>query len=332
MNNNYIEQKKNTHLYFEIDGSKYAINTNNILEIMKLPALDYPSKLPNNVVGLLKYNNFVINVIDIRFYLNIEATPYTTSNDLLIVKTDEIIFGIITDKIIGILPFDSSFVDQIPFADDNMIVESLYKHDEETIFIVNIYSIEILLKGHHTNFPEIDIPSLMPKDAKSKALMLKRTHDMLEKASVRLAASGGQVKNKYISLNLGNDFYCISLDYVKEILNDTAITKVPGVSDFISGIMNLRGDYVTVIDIKKFLGLTETQNQIKKPIIIIQYNELTLAFLVDKINEIFEFEEFTEGNGSDSYYLCEFINDTVLYTVLNIDKIASDKRLVVTEM
>ena len=73
MNNNYLEQKKNTHLYFQIGKNKYAINTANVLEIMKLPALDYPQKLPNNIIGLLKYNNFVINVVDIRFYLNIEG-------------------------------------------------------------------------------------------------------------------------------------------------------------------------------------------------------------------------------------------------------------------
>lgn len=74
--NNYLEQKKNTHLYFRIGENKYAVNSDNVLEIMKLPALDYPQKLPNNIIGLLKYNNFVINVIDIRFFLNIEVPPY----------------------------------------------------------------------------------------------------------------------------------------------------------------------------------------------------------------------------------------------------------------
>ena len=60
--NNFIEQKKNNHLYFQIGNNKYAINADNVLEIMKLPALDYPQKLPNNIIGLIKYNNFVINI------------------------------------------------------------------------------------------------------------------------------------------------------------------------------------------------------------------------------------------------------------------------------
>ena len=332
MNNNYIEQKKNTHLYFQVGNNKYAISSENVLEIMKLPALDYPQKLPNNIIGLLKYNNFVINVLDIRFYLNIEVTPYTTHNELLIVKTDEVIFGIITDKIIGILPFDSALVDQIPFVDSNMIIDSLYKLNEETISIVNIYALENLLKKHSETGPSFDITALMPQDEASKSLMVKRAREIVEKSALRLAAGGIHVSNKYISLNLNNDFYCISLDYVKEVLKDTSITKVPGTPDFIEGIMNLRGDYITVINLKKFLGLPEGPELDKKPVIIIKSNEMKLALLIDKINELFEYQELEAEEMSDSYYATEFINGMTLYTVLNIEKIASDKRIIVTDM
>ena len=332
MNNNYIEQKKNTHLYFQIGENRYAINTANVLEIMKLPALDYPQKLPNNIIGLLKYNNFVINVVDIRFYLNIEVTPYNSHNELLIVKTDEVIFGIVTDKIIGILPFDTALVDQIPFVDSKMVIESLYKFNDETIFIVNIYVLENLLKQHDLAEQPVDILSLFPQDEASKALMSKRTRAIAEKSALRLASGELHAKNKYISFNLNNDFYCISLDYVKEVLKDTSITRVPGVPDFIEGIMNLRGDYITVINLKKFLGLSQGVVAEKKPVIIIKCNELKLALLIDKINELFEYQEIEESELSESYYANEFIYNKTLYTVLNINKISSDKKIIITDM
>ena len=330
--NNYLEQKKNTHLYFQIGANKYAINTTNILEIMKLPALDYPQKLPNNIIGLLKYNNFVINIVDIRFYLNIDVTPYDSNNELLIVKTDEVIFGIITDKVEGILPFDTALVDQIPFFDNKMVIESLYKYNNETIFIVNVYALENLLKRHDLELPEVDIPSLFPQDKSSKLLMAKRTLSISEKSSMRLVSDELHAKNKYISFNLNNDFYCISLDYVKEVLKDTSITHVPGIPTFVEGIMNLRGDYITVINLKKFLSLPETMITDKKPVIIIKCNELKLALLIDKINELFEYQETSQENVSESYYINEFIFNKNLYTVLNIDKISSDKRIIITDM
>ena len=332
MNNNYLEQKKNTHLYFKIGENKYAINTANVLEIMKLPALDYPQKLPNNIIGLLKYNNFVINVVDIRFYLNIEVSPYNSHNELLIVKTDEVIFGIVTDSIIGILPFDTALVDQIPFVDNKMIIESLYKFDNETIFIVNIYSLENLLKQHDANNQEFDVLSLFQQDKASLAIMSKRTQSIAAKSSMRLAAGELHAKNKYISFNLNNDFYCIALDYVTEVLKDTTITNVPGTPDFIEGIMNLRGDYITVINLKRFLGLSEEIKLDKKPVIIIQCNELKLALLIDKINELFDYQEIGKEDSAESYYANEFIHNKMLYTVLNIERISSDKRIIITDM
>lgn len=331
-NYNYIEQKKNTHLYFSIGGNKYAINSDNVLEIMKLPQLDYPQKLPNNIVGLLKYNNFVINVVDIRFYLNMEVQPYSTNNELIIIKTDEVIFGIITDKVLGILAFDAANVDAIPYADSKTIIEALYKINQETVFIINIYAIENLLKQHDNKWENVDIPTLFPQDEVSKNIMSKRTLAIADKSNLKLASGELHAKNKYISFNLNDDSYCIELTYVKEVLKDTTITHVPGTPDFIEGIMNLRGDYITVLNLKKFLNLQATKPLDKKPVVIVKCNELKLALLIDKINELFEVQEDEMPDTTDGYFLNEFIYNQTLYTTLNVDKITSDKKIVVTDM
>lgn len=331
---NYIEQKKNTHLYFKLGTSQYAVNTANVLEIMKLPALDYPQKLPNNIIGLLKYNNFVINVIDIRFYLNIEVTPYTANSELLIVKTDETIFGIITDKVVGIVPFESSNIDTIPFVDNKTIIDSIYKENQETIFIINIYSIENLLK-QTVKLDDVDIPALFPSDEASVAVMKHRMQELTEKSGLSVMSEGLHAKKKLISFNLNDDLYCIGLDFVKEVLKDTTITKVPGTPDFIEGIMNLRGDYITVINIKKFLSIHKEDKKAdieKNPVIIVRFNDMVLAFLIDKINELFEVQEEKIMDSGDSYFASEFIMNDVPYTILNIEKIFTDKRIIVTDM
>lgn len=328
--NNYIEQKKNTHLYFKVGDSKYAVNSSDVLEIMKLPALDYPQKLPNNIVGLLKYNNFVINIIDIRFYLDIEVTEYNTNNELLIVKTDEAIFGIITDKIIGLIPFDAAMIDSIPFVDNKTIIDSLYKYNQETIFIINIYAIEKLLKEHH-DWGDTDILALFPQDENSKKIFNDRCHAMAEKTNFSVISEFA--KSKYISFNLNEDSYCIELESVKEVLKDTAVTPVPGTPDFIEGVMNLRGDYITVLNLKKFLKIPQIQNiNEKKPVIIVKYDELELAFLIDRINELFEAQIDKMLDSGDGYFKSEFIHKEIPYTILNIERIFSDKQIIITDM
>ncbi len=329
--NNLLEQKKNTHLFFSIGDSKYAINSENVLEIMKLPALDYPQKLPNNIVGLLKYNNFVINVIDIRFYLDIEVTPYNTYDELLIVKTDETIFGIITNKVIGILPFESSMIDSIPFIDSKTIIDSLYKYNQETIFIINTYAIEKLLK-EHGEWASVDVQSLFPQDEQSKTIMTERSLALANKNKFSLVSDELHAKSKYISFNLNEDSYCIKLSYLKEVLKNAIITKVPGTPDFVEGVMNLRGDYMTVLNLKKFLNIPEQSKVEKKPIIVVNCGDLNLAFLIDKINELFDIPNERMLVSGDGYFENEFIHNDLPYTILNVERIFTDKRIIVTDM
>jgi purine-binding chemotaxis protein CheW len=123
------------------------------------------------------------------------------------------------------------------------------------------------------------------------------------------------------------------LDYVKEVLKDTPITNVPGTPEFIEGIMNLRGDYITVLNLRKFLGMSkQVQANDKKPVIIVSCNDMELAFLIDKINELFEIQEDKIMGSSESYFASEFIYNKMPYTILNIEKIFTDKRIIVTDM
>ena len=84
LNNNTFEVQQN--LYFTLSDNKYAIPLKNVVEVMKLPALDYPQKLPNNIIGVLKFNNININILDIRFYLDVNITKYSVDNKFVSLK------------------------------------------------------------------------------------------------------------------------------------------------------------------------------------------------------------------------------------------------------
>ncbi len=325
-----LEQSKNNHLFFRIGDIKYAVNSNCVLEILKLPQLDYPQKLPNNIVGLMKYNNFVINVVDIRFYLNIEPSPYSTSNEVLIIKTDESIIGIIVDNVEGILPFVANKVDSLPFVDKKMLIDALYKMNDETIFIINIFSLENIIKAPDA-FEPYDVQALFPVDEGSKALMLERSSQLVEKEKFQFVHEI-YTKDKFISFMLNGHSYCIKLKYVKEVLKDTTISYVPCTPDFIKGIMNLRGDFITVIDLKTFLGMKNNDNDDKKPIIIVENEDLTIAFMIDKINELFEVPDEIIPKALDSQNSIDIVHHEKVHTILNIDQILKDKRLFISDL
>ncbi len=327
----FLEQNKNNHLYFRVGDNKYAVNSSCVLEIIKLPLLDYPQKLPNNIIGLMKYNDFVINIVDIRFYLNIEPEPYTTANEVLIIKTDETIIGIVVDKVEGILPFIVNKVDSLPFMDKKMLIDALYKFNDETIFIINIFSLENIIKDTNSSFEAYDVQSLFPQDKAARSVLLQRSGQLVEKERFQFVHEI-YTKDKFISFMLNNNHYGIKLKYIKEVLKDTSISHVPCTPDFVKGIMNLRGDFITVINLKEFLNMEPDKDVQKKPIIIVENEDLVLALLIDKINELFEIPDEVIPKNSENNVSYDIIYNDKVHTILNIDRMLKDKRLFITDM
>lgn len=330
-NNNLTDENENLYLYFNLGGSKYAVNILQVVEIVKLPMLDYPQKLSSNIVGLLNYNNFTINVLDLRFYLDIKVTPYSVSNQLLIVKTDESIFGLVIDKVEDIITFEPSLIEYFSMQGENKVIDFLYKKDGENISVINLNSIDEMVRSGFKQ-EEIDIPSLFPQDDDSRYKLMQRNQALLEKSALNITPDMLS-QDKFISFELDENIYCISLEHVKEFFKNCQITKIPCNLSYIAGVMTLRGDFITVVNTKDFLNnKSETSNNDseKNNIIIVDARDFSLGFIVDKIYSIIDIpEELIRENIKDyqnKFILSEVIMDNKLYTILNMNKVLSDER------
>lgn len=335
--NNIADTNENLYLYFSLGNSKYAVNTLQVVEIMKLPALDYPQKLENNIIGLLTYNNFTVNVLDLRFYLDIKVTPYSVSNQLLMVKTDESIFGLIIDKVEDIITLEQSKIEPFELFGKEKIIEFIYKKENESISIINLPTLENVVKNGVPQ-RDIDIPSLFPSDDDSRYKFTQRSIALNQKSDINLV-SNIFAQDKFISFSLDENIYCINLEQVKEFLKNYNITKVPCSLDYIAGVIALRGDFISIIDTKHFLGLSEKKsiinyNENKNNIIIIEIPEYKIGFLTDEIFDIINIpEDLIKKNpkNNNKYILSEPVIEKKLYTILDIKNILSDEKFFIEE-
>jgi len=316
-NNDIVTDNENLYLSFTVGESKYAINTKQVVEIIKLPLLDYPQRLPNNIVGLLNYNGFTINILDIRFYLEIKVTPYSNSCQVLLVKTDEAMFGLLINKVDDIFLLEQSKIEHFPFPVERKLIEFLYKQQNDTISIFNLYALEELLKDGVPTDEGVDVPALFPQDDESRYKFRKRSQDLIEKSQSNLVKNIFS-QDKVISFSLNNNIYCLDLKYVREFLKNFPITKIPCTPDYIAGLMTLRGDFVTVDDI-----------------IVIETSDYKIGFLVDEIFSIIDIpEELIDQNAhhqTNKYIFSEVILDEKIYTILNMKNILSDERFFIEE-
>lgn len=95
-----------------------------------------------------------------------------------------------------------------------------------------------------------------------------------------------QNEKQYVIFYLGNKKFGVNIKESKEILSNTDLTFVPDSPDYISGIINLRGSVVPVVDLKKRLNINTAKKGSEQKIIIIELPELTAGMLVDDVKEI----------------------------------------------
>lgn len=103
--------------------------------------------------------------------------------------------------------------------------------------------------------------------------------------------SGAQEENKdeltqWVTFSLDDETYGIDVMRVQEVLRVTEITPVPGAKQCVLGIINLRGNVVTVIDTHQQLSLSPHVIDDNSRIIIVDINDNVMGLLVDSVAEV----------------------------------------------
>jgi len=91
---------------------------------------------------------------------------------------------------------------------------------------------------------------------------------------------------QWVTFFLDNEKYGIKVMQVQEVLRMTEIAPVPGAPDYVLGIINLRGNVVTVIDSRRRFGLPEKEADDSTRIVIIEAEGNVVGILVDSVAEV----------------------------------------------
>lgn len=330
---NNFNQEVQKYIYFRIGKNFYSLPLESVLEVMDLPKLEYPQKLPANFVGVLKFNNIVVNVLDIRFYLGIELESYSISNKLIIVKTDEILFGLIVDEIVDIVDFEVRKIEHLPFVSENQVIETSYSLECRNISIINTFALENIIKNGYTE-KEVDVCALFPTDKTSLELFQKRATTLSQRFDYALTNNVFS-DNKFLSFCLNKTTYCINLKYIKEVAKAENIIQIPCSPDYIAGLMTLKGDFITIINLKKFLDFSKTDYLEKSKVLIIDADDFKMGFLVDEINDILNVSDEQinkkDINTQNMFIDSEIIENNQVKYVLNLEAILSNPKMYIEE-
>ncbi len=98
-------------------------------------------------------------------------------------------------------------------------------------------------------------------------------------------------KGKYVTFKSGNEYFGLKIQYVSEIIGFQEITEIPESEDYIKGLINLRGKIIPVIDVRIRFRQEPFEYNDRTCIIVINFNNLVVGLIVEKIAEVVEIQE-----------------------------------------
>lgn len=137
---------------------------------------------------------------------------------------------------------------------------------------------------------------------------------------------------QYIVVNLGDEFFGIDIMNIDNIVRMQRITRVPKSLDYFKGVINLRGEVVPVMSLRRKMGIEDDVITNASRIIIVKIEgQYSVGILVDSVKEVISLaessiENIVRGVANDRQMYIRGIgkfNDELL-SLLNIDSILGE--------
>lgn len=138
---------------------------------------------------------------------------------------------------------------------------------------------------------------------------------------------------QYIIFRLNDEKFAASINHIASITEYSSITPLPNGPAYIDGLLNLRGDIIPVVNLKKRFKMVEQQMN-QKRILIARKNDLQIGFLVDDASQSMSVEASKIlpppliAIKKDNAYISEVcVHKDELIIVIDLDKVLSDDEL-----
>jgi purine-binding chemotaxis protein CheW len=139
---------------------------------------------------------------------------------------------------------------------------------------------------------------------------------------------------QYLTFKLGDEVFGIEVSKVREVLDFAAITRIPRTPDFMSGVINLRGNVVPVVDLRLCFEMSKTSKTVNTCIVVVEMwiegESTVIGALADSVEEVIDLEpeQIQPAPRMGTQIRTEFIkgmgkHDAEFIMILDIDRVFS---------
>jgi len=279
-----LESEKIRYLVFKMGTEEYALPIDELREILSADVhITAMAGSNDEIIGMMSLREELVVVADLRCFYGFE--PQTgDKNRIMIVQMHNKTLGLMVDEIMDIHEFSKSDLDSLGGGNDDNRIAGVIRNGEKLISLISKSAIESLLE---------------------------RNNDIVVSNEASVVNENAAQLIEVVIFKLGNEEYAFSIEEVAEIIDTTPITPVANASGMVDGIINIRGQIVTIGSLHKRLGISAPEQSDQK-IIICHAPKGRIGFFVNAVSDVLSVdpdqmrdEESSDGLFSNVIHLDE---------------------------
>ncbi len=252
------------YLFFTMAKERYALEVDAIREIISLPeSLTAIAESSDEILGMISLREDLLVVADLRTYYDLEANN-SDKNRVIVSQHLGRHIGVLVDEIVDIQDVEINRIEGMPENFKDKKIAGVLHMDDTLISIVNTEVIRALVNEQS---------HLISDQEKSKE----------KEKEINTSESNLEV----VIFKMNNEEYAFNIDDVNEIIDMTDITPVADSLEYIKGVINIRGQVISIASLYGILNIDEN-TKIDQKIIITSVNGSSIGFVVDKVNDVMD--------------------------------------------
>lgn len=295
--------KDNSYFIFGLNNRLYGISTAYVEEVFPIPEFVSIPEAPPKIIGIVNLRGEMIPVTDFNQSLGLQSSDYRLTDSVIVLRREKTKVGIIVNQVCEVVTIaqDEITTELAPnqTLTENGVIGGLTRHAGDILILSDPENWLNSIDSHTFNVVENYLTQNIPSSQWSEEILAKPAvfapnATPEEREIFRQRANSLKLPFESQDLTLvksltiivlNHQLFGIDLGIVREFTDIQQVTPIPCCPPHIVGNMNLRGEIVTLVDIRPVLNLPLAAITPSSKVLIVEVEEILAGVIVEDVRE-----------------------------------------------
>ncbi len=328
------------YLFFSVERIRCGVPLSDTISMIRMVSISPYSDPQKGQTGVINLHGETLPVYSLRELFGFQKRSPLPSDNLIIVQKGLETVALWVDETFIVQEGDLRADDRFRSERLQTMIPGIRIIRSDLVIFFDL--IEFLDYGIHSQTKLVDVIQIKDNESDAASDSFLRddltTGCLLQERADQLALPKEQTERppviEVIRFNLMYQEYAVEMKYIREVIQTSEITPVPGTPDFIAGICSVRGEIISLVNLRVLLSIPEKGLTDLNRVIVLTDGNLTFGLLADQITGIgmIKIDEidrkYRMENSIWKNYICGTIESL---HVLNAKSLLTDPRMIIDD-